>query len=126
MMALTHAGGIVIKHVCGETLFLVITSSRDKSQWVLPKGHIEVNETPESAAIREVMEETGFLAKLIKEAGRSSFEKNNKQVNVVYFLMEIVKNNEGTSEDRQINWLRKSDAIERLSFDDAKNILRKI
>lgn len=36
-------------------------------KWVQPGGHIEENETPEEAAIREVYEETGLKISLIGE-----------------------------------------------------------
>jgi 8-oxo-dGTP pyrophosphatase MutT (NUDIX family) len=123
---LTHAGGIVSKKENEKKLFLVITSSTDKSVWVLPKGHIEENETPQFTAIREVLEETGFLAKPTKEVGQVCFTKKNEEVNVAYFLMEFPKNFGTIAEGRNIKWLEKEDAVERLSFDDAKDILKKI
>ena len=36
-------------------------------RWVQPGGHIEDNETPEEAAMREVYEETGLKIKLLGE-----------------------------------------------------------
>lgn len=36
-------------------------------KWVQPGGHIEENETPEEAAMREVFEETGIKIKLLGE-----------------------------------------------------------
>ena len=36
-------------------------------RWVQPGGHIEDNETPEEAAMREVYEETGLKIKLVGE-----------------------------------------------------------
>ena len=37
------------------------------NRWLPPGGHIEPNETPDSAAIREVFEETGVHIKLIDD-----------------------------------------------------------
>ncbi len=48
------AGGIVFNKY-GQILFL-----RKSQIWDLPKGKIEVGETPQEAAIREVKEETGL------------------------------------------------------------------
>lgn len=36
-------------------------------KWLSPGGHIDANENPEVAALREVMEETGIEARLIGE-----------------------------------------------------------
>lgn len=35
--------------------------------WVQPGGHVEINESPEEAAVREVFEETGLKIKIIGE-----------------------------------------------------------
>ncbi|OFY38241.1 MAG: hypothetical protein A2W91_18760 [Bacteroidetes bacterium GWF2_38_335] len=55
------AGGIVI-NTKGE--FLAI---KRLGKWDFPKGKIEVNETPEIAAIREVEEECGIVGPVIKK-----------------------------------------------------------
>lgn len=36
-------------------------------KWLPPGGHIEPNETPEEAAVREVLEETGVHIELLKQ-----------------------------------------------------------
>lgn len=54
------AGGIVFRIVAGEPLFLLIRDSH--GNWGFPKGHLERGERAETAALREVMEETGLRA----------------------------------------------------------------
>ena len=44
--------------------FLLVQASRPPHEWVLPKGHIEFPETPETAAHREVREESGVEAEV--------------------------------------------------------------
>jgi len=39
------------------------------NQWGFPGGHIEPGETPEQAALREVEEETGVRARLVRKLG---------------------------------------------------------
>ena len=43
-------------------------------EWVFPKGHIEQDETPEQAAIREVREETGVQIAIDGRIGVSRYE----------------------------------------------------
>jgi bis(5'-nucleosidyl)-tetraphosphatase len=52
------AGGIVFRVVDGQPLFLLIRDSY--GHWGFPKGHLERRERAETAALREVMEETGL------------------------------------------------------------------
>lgn len=56
----TAAGGIV---VCGEKVAII--NRHDK--WDLPKGKVEENETIETAAIREIEEETGITKLQLKQ-----------------------------------------------------------
>ncbi len=56
----TSAGGVVYRVQNGETLFLLIRDSY--RNWGFPKGHLEGNELPDAAAMREVQEETGLDA----------------------------------------------------------------
>jgi 8-oxo-dGTP pyrophosphatase MutT (NUDIX family) len=55
----TSSGGVVYRFDGSEPVFLLI---RDPyNNWGLPKGHLEGEETPEEAALREVEEETGLV-----------------------------------------------------------------
>ncbi|MGH7196468.1 MAG: NUDIX hydrolase [Candidatus Saccharimonadales bacterium] len=53
---------VLFKDETHKEVFLVFRS--DKPIWNLPGGGIEPSESPEQAAVREVMEETGFTIKL--------------------------------------------------------------
>jgi 8-oxo-dGTP pyrophosphatase MutT (NUDIX family) len=53
------AGGIVFRRLPGEgAKYLLIRDSYNN--WGFPKGHLEGNESPAEAAIRETAEETGL------------------------------------------------------------------
>lgn len=54
----TSAGGVVYRVQDGEPLFLLIRDSY--RNWGFPKGHLEHEEKPAAAALREVQEETGL------------------------------------------------------------------
>jgi 8-oxo-dGTP diphosphatase len=42
-------------------------------QWELPGGTVEPGEPPESAAVREVVEETGLTVRITRERGRHTW-----------------------------------------------------
>ena len=71
------AGGLV-KNEKGEMLFIFRLG-----KWDLPKGKLAANETPEEAAIREVMEETGLSELRITGSLPSTFHiytRKGKQI----------------------------------------------
>lgn len=56
---------------------------------VLPKGHIEPGENAAEAAVREVHEETGFLAQITGWAGCDDYISDaGNRIHVVFFLAE--------------------------------------
>lgn len=63
-----------MKHFCASVYVInpsnkkvLLVKHKDYNKWLQPGGHIEENETPEEAAIREVYEETGVKITLIGE-----------------------------------------------------------
>ena len=50
-------GAVVLEHTGCGSMVLLVTGYNGLS---FPKGHIEENESPEQAAVREVLEETGI------------------------------------------------------------------
>jgi diadenosine hexaphosphate hydrolase (ATP-forming) len=57
------AGGVVF-NANGEVLLIAYPESRGGG-WSFPKGHIDPGETPEVAAVREVIEEGGVRAEIV-------------------------------------------------------------
>jgi|GEM_PF-622673 len=137
----THAGGIVVFRKEAEPKILLVTAKNKPEEYVLPKGHIEKGEGHGETALREVVEETGIMARLIQPAGTTYFEQDikreekkslqtilssqvsdyfssvekKKQVRTKYYLMEYVENlnkEPGISpENRSIKWLTFDQAI---------------
>jgi 8-oxo-dGTP pyrophosphatase MutT (NUDIX family) len=90
---------------------------------VLPKGHIEPNESPEETALRELTEEAGIIGEIVDRLPIQFFENPKEKVIVQYFLVKEA----GSSpehEGRVIRWEVEDAALELLSFEDAKMVLR--
>jgi 8-oxo-dGTP pyrophosphatase MutT (NUDIX family) len=87
------AGGLVLKRDGKSYMGLVIGRSVPRI-WSLPKGHIEPNEAIESAATREVHEETGIQAQIIEKLADIKYwfySTRLKHSKVVHFyLMRFV------------------------------------
>ena len=58
----------------GRLLLLLRANEPYAGQWGLPAGHVEADENPEEAAIREVEEETGLLVRSDGLSGAYFFE----------------------------------------------------
>ena len=119
----THAGGIVTSRRGNTPTYLLTRASSPPYDWVLPKGHIESGETPERAAAREVLEETGVEARIVKALGDVTIESKRRDIRVRYFLMRFRRM--GTAEEsREIRWCSMRDAVRRLPHDSAREMVR--
>ena len=130
------AGGIVLKKVSKgpkepkETKVLLTQHSGHKG-WALPKGHIETGESSEQAALREVEEETGVVARVVEKVGQTQYfyhdagEKIFKTVTL--FLMEYADDGEATTafEVSDKVWLPVDEVEGKLTFKDTKALWEK-
>ncbi len=81
------AGCVIIK----ENKILLL--NRKKTSWYeLPGGKIDDHETPEVAAIRELKEELGCDVEIVKKIGAKEFEHEGRELNYIWFLAKIKKN----------------------------------
>jgi 8-oxo-dGTP pyrophosphatase MutT (NUDIX family) len=125
----THAGGVVYKTENGNVCYLVIPpKDRKKNIWVLPKGHIRKGEGHGEAALREVEEETGVVARLVCPLGEVSFRAMRsaaqEEVRAKFYLMEWLFDAPGERrEDRALQWLPFEQALEKLTFPEGKRML---
>lgn len=79
MIEEVSAGGVVI---FGNAILLLRKFNGD---WVLPKGRVEKNEDIKDTALREVFEEAGVKAEIIKYIGMVHYKfKNLKEDEMVY------------------------------------------
>ncbi len=89
MVEATSCGGVVIFR--GKILLLYKNYKNKYEGWVLPKGTVEKGETFEETALREVKEESGATAEIVKYIGKShyTFSASSKMISkdVHWYLM---------------------------------------
>lgn len=111
------AYGGVVMDPSGRVLLREPTGHYGRYVWTFPKGKSDPGETPEQTALREVLEETGCLARVVapitgKFAGDTSVNR--------YFLM--VESDPGTPlgphdwETAQVRWASHEEARELIGF----------
>ena len=120
---ITHAGGIVARHLDGRLCFMMVTANSPEKEWVFPKGHIEAGESPEQTALREIREEAGVEAILLKRIGTTEFEHGGKQIVTVFFILKYEKTSK-SMEKRDVIWCDYRETLQRLSFEDQRELLR--
>jgi len=101
-----------------------------KGHWDFPKGYMEDGESEQETAIRETKEETGLDVELVPGFREEIHYNPSEDVSktVVFFLGnsvgEVVMDDpDGDIIDYQ--WLNHTDALEKLTFGTAKDVLKK-
>jgi 8-oxo-dGTP pyrophosphatase MutT (NUDIX family) len=121
----THGGAVVVRGPADAAEFLLITARRNQSEWVLPKGHVEVGEEPATAAAREVREETGVTAEILCPLGRTHYQVGGETVRTLFFLARPLSGApHDTDEGRRVAWLPEAQAIAALAHPEAKAMLK--
>ena len=89
MIEATSCGGVVIFR--GKILLLYKNYKNKYEGWVLPKGTVEAGEEYPDTATREVLEETGVKAAIIKYVGKSQYSftvpEDTVEKDVHWYLM---------------------------------------
>lgn len=108
---------------------VLMVKHKTGNHWDFPKGHIEINETKEETAIREVKEETGIEINIVsnKEYKNTYKPKINVQKEVIFFEAEKVGGDLKIQEEEvtDVEWLDFTKAIERLTFEKSKDLFKK-
>jgi len=124
MRPTNRAGVVPYRRTPHGLEFLLITSSRNRSEWVLPKGHIEPDEDAPAAAVRELMEEAGWDGRLGASLGTVEYVKDGEHITVEYFLVEALREGQ-TSEQRLRRWLALDEALALASHETTRAVLQR-
>jgi len=127
------AGGLVIDFSGTQGLLIGRIDQKDATRarllWSLPKGHIEIGESPEEAALREVMEETGIESQISRSLGIIDFwfMAGGKRIHktVHHYLFREVGGilAPQVTEVDEVAWFPLHEIIERLAYPDEKKLI---
>jgi 8-oxo-dGTP pyrophosphatase MutT (NUDIX family) len=127
----TSAGGVVYRVDAGTPLFLLIRDSY--ANWGFPKGHLEVGERAEDAALREVREETGLHELALRGTIDTIdwyFRFRGRLIHKVchFYLMETTQSETAPQKAEGITacrWVAFGEATEAISYGNARQVLHR-
>jgi bis(5'-nucleosidyl)-tetraphosphatase len=123
---------------CGAVVVLTNTEPKylllhyEAGHWDFVKGNVEPNESEKDTVIRELREETGIVDARFVEGFREKIEYFYRRQGttihkeVIFFLIETHTETVKLSyEHVGYTWLNYKHALEKLTFKNAKDVLRK-
>ena len=127
---LIRSAGVVLFRQVKKREYLLLHHAA--GHWDFPKGMIEKGETSEQTALRELKEETSIAkAKILpgfKQTIKFIFTFKGKKVLkfVVFYLAKTRQKKVKISwEHKGFVWLSYRDAVKKVTFQNAKNVLKK-
>jgi CYTH domain-containing protein/8-oxo-dGTP pyrophosphatase MutT (NUDIX family) len=122
------SGGVIVRSSGGggEEPDVALVHRPKYDDWSLPKGKLDDGEGWEEAALREVEEETGLRARLLDELSPIAYldPKGRRKV-VRYWRMEALAGSfTPNKEVDEFEWLPLAEALERLTYDHDRELVR--
>lgn len=127
------AGGVAVR-IVNDVPQAAVIARRNRAgrlEWCLPKGHLEGDETPEQAAVREIAEETGITGVIVRKLGSIDywFAGTRRRVHklVHHYLLEstggsVTAANDPDGEVEEAAWVPLADVEGRLAFPNEQRL----
>ena len=126
-----HSAGIIVYHIDQYNQKTYLLLHYISGHWDLPKGKLEVGETEEQAAVRELKEETGLTGTIIpgfKQALSYIFKNRDGSIvskDVVFFTGPVTDQKISLSDEHiGYKWLPLNEALQQLTFKNAQQLLK--
>ncbi len=130
----TSAGGLVVR-VENRQAFTAVIARRNRGgrlEWCLPKGHLEGEETPQEAAVREIAEETGIIGRVLRHLATIDywFSGDDRRVHKVvhHYLLEatggeLTIENDPDHEAEDVAWVSLEEVASRLAYPNERRVV---
>lgn len=110
---------VVVK---GDSFLVIKRASKDEfareASWTLPGGRVENYEDPNKAVLREIKEETGIEAEVIKPISIWSGRKNDVWRIIIHYLCEYKKGEVKLSQEHsKFLWINFND-LDKVKLED--------
>jgi 8-oxo-dGTP pyrophosphatase MutT (NUDIX family) len=127
------AGGVVYRmgDAGVEICLAARRTRRGDLVWGLPKGAVEAEETPEDAALREVLEETGLEAEIEGDLGTIRYfyvwEGVRVRKQVRFFLMRATGGDVANHDEEmeEVRWFAMRRATKRAAYRGEREVIER-
>lgn len=121
-------GAVVFREIGGITRYLLVKNKRS-AHWGFPKGHVEMGENDFQTASREVLEETGIHINILPDfVMKSQYTIQGKVEKSVNIFLAGTNDTQTVIQKEELEdyiWLGFDKALNKLRFDNDRNILIK-
>jgi len=125
------AAGCVVYRYDGTGAPLLLLIHDQYGHWTLPKGHLEAGESEQTAAVREVLEETGLSGELGALVARIVYNVRSKRgmerlKQVAFFLLRADSSEAHPQAEEGISaaeWFAPEVALARIGYPQVRDVL---
>ena len=120
--------GTLITRVTPQGTQVYLIHRPQYNDWSLPKGHMEAGETPEQAALRETIEETGLHCTITRALPAYQYTSPSGTVSIVaMFECAVERATHSTDgETDRGEWVSVQYAISRVTYSSLQEYLRTV
>jgi len=118
--------GVIPYRVQNGNIEILLITTRDRNNWVIPKGGIAKGMSPPASAAKEAWEEAGIIGQVdINAVGSYRYRKRGKiyRVQMYLLLVEMLSEDYPEAGQRQREWLDVNIAIQMVKQNSLKKIL---
>lgn len=124
-MSVVEAAGGVVWRAAGRAMEVLVVHRPLRDDWSFPKGKLEAGEGHESAAVREVEEETGYRCALGRHLGEVRYlDRDGRPKAVRYWEMTVIGGvSTVNAEVDAISWVPLAGVEGLLSYDSDRTVV---